>query len=61
MYKQDTSARIDKLSAHVTHEVEACRDKLEREVSAVQGDVAAKCKAAESMCQVSPLNCSVRC
>ena len=58
-YKEGTSARIDELSARVTHEVDACRDKLERELSAIQGDVVAKCKALESMCQVCTLLCGV--
>lgn len=60
-YKHDTSARIDELAAHVTYEVDACRDKLERELATVQGDLVAKCKAVESMCQVLPLKSSSPC
>jgi hypothetical protein len=51
-HKRETAQRTGELAANLAQGLEACRDKIGRDVAAVQDDVIVKCKAVESMCQV---------
>lgn len=46
------AARHAALGARLDRETDACRDRIEREVAAVQLEVAGKCKAVETLCKV---------
>lgn len=49
---RESASRDSALGARLDREAESCRNRIEREVAAVQLEVADKCKAIETLCKV---------